>query len=107
MREPLTLKELEQYVCCCDDENCDNRTLFFHGACHPGDAVDVLYTKGAGFLVIRCNTCDKLIAEVAVARLNLPTNVPPVENIRETAEEMVDAVRIDLRNGPHTGKKGG
>jgi hypothetical protein len=70
MPKALSMSELESSVCSCGGEDCDSTTVYFHSRCHPEDGTWASYTKGEGKLVIRCKTCNSLIAEVAVSSAN-------------------------------------
>jgi hypothetical protein len=67
MALPLTRAQLDGMVCQCG--KCGNdETLILKGRCHPAAGVLAEYSKKTGHLEIRCNECDKRIAEIRVAR---------------------------------------
>lgn len=70
MAKGLTISDLERATCSCGGEDCDNNVVFFHSKCHPEAASEVSYTKGDGYLVVKCAECKKLVAEIAVALVN-------------------------------------
>jgi hypothetical protein len=53
----------------CTVRDCDHRAceLTLKPRCHPAAALDVIYAKARGVLVVRCERCTKLVAEVLVA----------------------------------------
>lgn len=71
----LTADELDRMVCSCGGGACQNHQLYFHGRCHPKAGVEVAYSKGSQKLTVRCNTCKKFIAEVAVAGAPKPSEI--------------------------------
>ena len=70
MSKPLTMKDLEECVCECNDKNCDNTTIFFNQKCHRGAGVEVSYSKGSGEIEVTCCICHMEIATIAIAQCN-------------------------------------
>jgi len=66
----LTMQDLDRVTCNCGHDECENNVLWFHSKCHPRAANEISYEKGSGYLIIRCNECKALVAEIAVATTN-------------------------------------
>lgn len=64
----LTQAELIQAQCAVP--GCDHgqhNEYFLHGRCHPHAALSVCYVLSRGVMVVRCDRCAALIAEILVA----------------------------------------
>lgn len=67
MTKPLTANELNGLTCgapgCTHNDH--ESGMFLHSRCHPKAGTEVEYRNGV--LYVRCNTCKKTTANIAVA----------------------------------------
>src|SRR5262249_40892581 len=75
--EDLTMLYLEDLLQIseggCQEAGCDHQhhgTLYFHGTCHSGGAVEISFAPGSDHVLVACRECHKPIARIAVAWRN-------------------------------------
>lgn len=57
----------------CQDDITSGHEFYIHSKCHLHAGLEVSY-RGDGTLVLRCNECQTLVTEVAVASRNSEPN---------------------------------
>lgn len=94
MTKPLHLEQLSGVPCA---HHHGEKASWLHARCHPSDGLWARFDLELGALVLSCRQCKRLVAEVAVASLDLKKLE---DEVRAVLDSTPGAVRVHEGGGP-------